>query len=72
MTSHILISLIALLGLLWLLIRLATLSQSKTQIRWFPLVFMAFFILPISARFLVPLSHFVYETASDNVTWVQL
>jgi hypothetical protein len=69
MTSHILISLIALLGLLWLLIRLATLSQSKTQIRWFPLVFMAFFILPISARFLVPLSHFVYETASDNVTW---
>ncbi len=69
MTSHILISLIALLGFLWLLVRLATLSQSQTQIRWFPLVFMTFFILPISARFLIPLSHFVYETASDNVTW---
>ena len=69
MTSHILISLITLLGFLWLLIRLTTLSQSKTQIRWFPLAFMAFFILPISARFLIPLSHFVYETASDKVTW---
>ena len=72
MTSHIFISIFALLGLLWVLIRLATLDQSKTQIRWLPLVLMVLFILPISLRFLVPLSHFVFETASDNVTWFAL
>jgi hypothetical protein len=69
MTSHIFITLFTLLGLLWILIRLATLDPSKTQTRWIPLVLMALFILPISLRFLVPLSHFVLETASDNVTW---
>lgn len=69
MTSHILISLFTLLGLLWLLIRLTTLSQSKTQIRWFPPALMVLFILPISFRYLIPLSHFVFETASDNVAW---
>jgi|GEM_PF-6046054 len=69
MTSHIFISIFALLGLLWVLIRLATLDPSKTQIRWLALVLMALFILPISARYLLPLSHFVFETASDNVTW---
>lgn len=69
MTSHIIISLVTLLGLLWILIRLTNLSQSKTQIRWFPLTIMVLFVLPISFRYLLPLSHFVFENASDNVTW---
>jgi hypothetical protein len=72
MTSHIFITLFTLLGLLWLLIRLTTLSQSKTQIRWYPLAFMVLFLLPIGFSFLIPLSHFVYETTSDNVTWFAL
>lgn len=71
MTVHILISLLILFLFLWILNRL-TINYPQEQTQWFPLSLMALFLLPMSFRFIIPISHFVFEATSNNVLWFRI
>jgi hypothetical protein len=71
MTVHILISLLTLLLLIWILNKL-TINYPQEHTRWFPLSLIALFLLPMSFRFIIPISHFIFEVTSDNILWFKI
>lgn len=72
MTVHILVSLLILLFLAWRLRKLAAARHPAARVGWVPLAWMILLLLPLSFGPIVPISHFVFEAASENVLWFDL
>ncbi|MCI0498053.1 MAG: hypothetical protein L0Y36_00025 [Planctomycetales bacterium] len=69
MTVHLAVSLLTLALLCGTLRALARSGEPAPRVSWLPLAAMIPPLLPMSFGPIVPISHYVFEATSDNITW---
>lgn len=69
MTVHLGVSFVALGLLCWILRGLARSDGTPARLSWVPLAFAILVVLPLGFGPIVPITHFVFEFSSNNITW---